>query len=743
MQIRRFYTPLPLIALAVILPASLPAMEKLQGWCQQGNAIVTTSGLLSSTKVQGSYPSCTVTVYLAGTITLATIYADNSLTPKANPFTAASDGTWFFYAANTRYDVAFSGAGMTSRTDGDYSLFDESTLWLDVQSCGAKGDGATDDSTAINTCITKLNSAGGGVLYFPKANYCVSSSVVLQSKVSLLGPRIAPTYAGSNGQPQALIQTCGAFSGTYVVDARLTNDTTIENMAIYGNGTRNQTSTDATTTGLAYGQIGLDPGCTNVTARHWLKNSWIAYNKYGVQATCVGTLNWLYNNIGNNWYTEVWFDQYGGNDGTYVGNNINTTNWNATGIADPVAELYSGTGLYLGFGCTAMNWIGGKIEYNRQGIVLNSAFKNTFSNIQFDANGSWHIRIRGNQTWDTTQTLDNKFIGLQFNGGAYDTNLQGLDAHILVEGYLTAFVPTPVSLDITGATFRSAYPGSVYPQDQQYPKYPQNNIIATHVLGSGAGLPDFRISCTGCDFSFGSVLTGTANIVGTSVTSTSGPQFQNSWVGKQMWINYYQPLKIVSVNSPTSITLNGAPGDGSFNWLFETNNILLDPNLASWSTIRVTGGNTPNVPWNITKSTQDQTAALTWGTGNGAGGGTIAVPGTLNADGGITVPYLELTGLNSSPAVGNRLKSMLHTNAAWGSSVGTLGTGTCAYTNISMTGARIGDAAMVSIQDSLLADGWIVIGKVINDNVRLSLCNLSGGNLTIGNESFSITVLQY
>ena len=43
---------------------------------------------------------------------LATIYADNQGTAKANPFTAAADGTWLSWVANGLYDVQFSGAGI-------------------------------------------------------------------------------------------------------------------------------------------------------------------------------------------------------------------------------------------------------------------------------------------------------------------------------------------------------------------------------------------------------------------------------------------------------------------------------------------------------------------------------------------------------------------------------------------------------------------------------------------------------
>jgi|SRR5215831_18711832 len=64
------------------------------------------------TRVQGSFPLATVTVYLATTTTLATIFSDNLGTALGNPFTAQADGTWQFWAANGLYDVQFSGGGI-------------------------------------------------------------------------------------------------------------------------------------------------------------------------------------------------------------------------------------------------------------------------------------------------------------------------------------------------------------------------------------------------------------------------------------------------------------------------------------------------------------------------------------------------------------------------------------------------------------------------------------------------------
>ncbi len=78
--------------------------------CYQGGVQVKTSGLPSTNYVQGIIPYCTVTVYLTGTTTLATIYSNSTGTVLNNPFTANAQGTFLAYAAaNQGYDVTLSG----------------------------------------------------------------------------------------------------------------------------------------------------------------------------------------------------------------------------------------------------------------------------------------------------------------------------------------------------------------------------------------------------------------------------------------------------------------------------------------------------------------------------------------------------------------------------------------------------------------------------------------------------------
>jgi hypothetical protein len=103
----------------VILLGSLPALAQttnpVSGYCDLGGSKAQVSGLGSTNYQQGDIPGCTISVYLHGTLSLATIYADGSSTPLSNPFTAVvstspNAGFYIFWAATGQaYDVVASG----------------------------------------------------------------------------------------------------------------------------------------------------------------------------------------------------------------------------------------------------------------------------------------------------------------------------------------------------------------------------------------------------------------------------------------------------------------------------------------------------------------------------------------------------------------------------------------------------------------------------------------------------------
>lgn len=70
---------------------------------------------------------------------LATIFSDNGVTGKANPFTNDADGEFFFYAANGRYDIELTGTILETKTD---------FLFLDLSTSGGNVGITADINTA-------------------------------------------------------------------------------------------------------------------------------------------------------------------------------------------------------------------------------------------------------------------------------------------------------------------------------------------------------------------------------------------------------------------------------------------------------------------------------------------------------------------------------------------------------------------------------------------------------------------
>jgi hypothetical protein len=190
----RLYILVLLMALALALPLS--ARQRVFGWCQQGGITVTVAGFggLSTTpKSIGSYPGCTVNVYLQGTLTTATIYADDHGTSKTNSFVAdLVTGYWFFYVDDGAYDVTMSGGGLAASTTlGDLRPNDTyltapggvprtktSRLLdvVDVKDYGATGNGVTDDTATIQAAINYVMSLTNcGAVYVPSGKYRINS----------------------------------------------------------------------------------------------------------------------------------------------------------------------------------------------------------------------------------------------------------------------------------------------------------------------------------------------------------------------------------------------------------------------------------------------------------------------------------------------------------------------------------------------------------------------------------------
>ncbi len=161
-------------------------------------------------------PSATVSVYQVGTAILANLYdSDDTLGPKSNPFTAGGDGLAECYAANGRYDIQFSGGGITTPWSlGDVLLFDpaddaSNARIYNVQDYGATGDGSTDDTASCQAAMDACAAAGGGVVYWPAGTYRLSAALTYTVGLT--------TFRGDGDQVSILLWDDNATKGLTVI----------------------------------------------------------------------------------------------------------------------------------------------------------------------------------------------------------------------------------------------------------------------------------------------------------------------------------------------------------------------------------------------------------------------------------------------------------------------------------------------------------------------------------------------
>jgi hypothetical protein len=476
---------------------------------------------------------------------------------------------------------------------------------LNVKDYGARGDGSTDDLMAINKAITFLNSVGGGGLFFPRGTYLISGSILMASNVALVGEPAGASYGAAAPFLPSKLQASPGFpaNGVMIDNRNGVKGTGYYSLDIIGNGTKSLTQTDATSTGISFGTADQPDGGSGANCDICYCS--IRFNKRNLWVKEYGTINALFSNFSCASYISVDAEKYALNDSTWTGCNINSNNWLLAGAGDPFTDIYHGVGLRLGFGCTAFSWLGGKIEYCGTGIVLDIAsWGNHFTGLHFDANAKWHVRIIASSDPSDIQTIDHQFVNCRFNGGSYmnATNgysfgLSGLDGHVLIEAPTTPFIPVRVGVKFTGNSFKAQHyatsgGGGLFEYDPNYPKWPQNNIVATRVVGTDVGHPDLRLLFIGNDTEAGSVMDGTATIAGTAVTRVTGNNFDSAWISKVFWQNLIAGrYAITAVADGSHLTISPTAGtiSSAQPWYVETNRIFIDPLFSAFSDIQVLG----------------------------------------------------------------------------------------------------------------------------------------------------------
>ncbi len=194
---RRLLTIPALILLCLLLSLTAEAKNKFTTYATQGGAI-TTQGVSSKTKALRVFPGATVTVYALGTLTTVSLWSDDGVTVKANPFTAdATTGAITFWANDATVDVRISGSsGGTSITPFTFTLATVSVIGgpeskfvatLDSRVPSVTGDricyvsqmSGADVGARINACDALLGADKGEIVLTGGGN--IATQVVISS----------------------------------------------------------------------------------------------------------------------------------------------------------------------------------------------------------------------------------------------------------------------------------------------------------------------------------------------------------------------------------------------------------------------------------------------------------------------------------------------------------------------------------------------------------------------------------
>lgn len=252
---------------------------------------------------------------------------------------------------------------------------------IDVTLFGAKGDGVTDDTVAIQSAITAVSANGGGTIYFPPGTYIISSPLLINSdNVQLLGSSwnsvLFPT-AGFGANPMIHSLAIGGGAFRYGIK--------ISDLFLDGNNV----------TGI----IGIQ-----------LDTTYQAQIYHTRVRHCVGT--------------GIFMNGSSGNTGAY--NSINNchitdggagigidTNFNEWLVIEGGLVSFHNTAGGIGFRSKTLNnrVIGAAFDNNDTGILQSFAGRLTVTGCQFDRGVTRFIRLQGSKN----SVITGNFFG-SFNG---------------------------------------------------------------------------------------------------------------------------------------------------------------------------------------------------------------------------------------------------------------------------------------------------------------------------------------
>lgn len=359
---------------------------------------------IGAVDVQQSYPGATVTVYLAGTSTLATIYADRTGTALANPFTAnAVNSSWGFYAQPGYYDVQFSGTGISTPFKLTDLQIPPLPVFVNVKDTpfNAKGDGSTDDTVAIQAALNAISPAGGTV-YLPgsstsiPATYIISSQLTVPAGVNLEG----------SGRAGSVIKAAASFTATSGL--LVNSNCTIRSFGLQG---RNVLFSGSFGLGIQFATNAVKILIENMEIFQW-DNSGI--NGGSGCIDCIIRGNWVHDNLNEGIFVPQNSNYFHLLDNYVFNNGFNGIDVNGSSAIISKNKVYNNgftpatsppapqdrSGIFIYPISTAVNHqIEGNLVYGnyQHGIVLFIGFTGT--NVQFNRIVDNTIYSNGNATY--------------------------------------------------------------------------------------------------------------------------------------------------------------------------------------------------------------------------------------------------------------------------------------------------------------------------------------------------------
>lgn len=294
---------------------------------------------------------------------------------------------------------------------------------FNVQNFGAKGDGITDDTAAIQNAIDAAAAAGGGQVYMPTGTYIVSGGeepsdgcLMLKSNVYLYGDGMgATTVKVADGSDTKIT---GVIRSAY---GEQTHDFGVSNLTIDGNRDNTTGKIDGWFNGYIPGEAGYDSNVTLDSVE--IKDC----SGYGFDPH-EQTVNMVIKNSvshGNgldgfvaDFLSDSTFENNVAYDNDRHGFNIVTSTHDFT-LTNNVAYNNGGTGIVVQRGSedipspSNITITGGEVYGNgAEGVLIKLSSEVTVSGVDIHDNASAGVRIYGsNHVAIIDNTLNNNSLG--------------------------------------------------------------------------------------------------------------------------------------------------------------------------------------------------------------------------------------------------------------------------------------------------------------------------------------------